>query len=87
MNDFSPEVARELYPVALRQARAGVVLDLIMAAVIAIGAVVLLVVGAPAALCLTASAVAEYPVVVRGIKRFKRLRSMRPIEAASSGEL
>jgi hypothetical protein len=84
---ISPGVARELYPIALQQARRAVLVDLAAVVIIALGAVAMWVSGWPAVWCFLGSAVIGGPAVWRGIQRWRRLKNMRAGEAAERGEL
>ena len=84
---MSRQLAQELHPIAVRQARQGMVVDLLAAAIIVTAATAMWLAGWPGFGCVVASAVGGGPATVRGIVRWRRLRRMRPTEAAECGEL
>jgi hypothetical protein len=83
---FSEQVARELYPIALKQARQDMIIDLFSAALILTVAVAMWVSGAPRFHSLV-SALGGGAATIRGMGRWRRLRRMHPTEAAARGEL
>jgi hypothetical protein len=87
MSDFSPAVARELYPIAVRQARADVICDAIMLVIVGGGCAMLWAGGDQRAYSIIPALLGGVPVPIRSIRRYKRLRSLQPSEAADAGEL
>jgi len=85
MSDVSPAVAKELYPLAVREARAGMIRDIVMLIIIAAGCAMLWA-GRFPVYCIYISASAGIPALIQSIKRYKRLRHLQPSEAAASGE-
>jgi hypothetical protein len=87
MTEITPNVARELYPIAPRQARRDLVENGLAAAFVLTGATLMWLSAFDGALCLTVAFAGGGPTAVRVVNRWRQLRRMSPTEAAASGLL